>query len=496
MLTQGCPNAPVRGKKRLFLIAFVATILFYGVPLPKIPIAAWLFDEEFHEDMPEGTVISMPTPELEDGLTTGAACPTIISPDASTIAGAPPALDPADSAFDTPDGGPDGGKDAQQQVVLAEAPCIIEDMVSAGDTLSRLLDPYIGPGELQEFIQVSKPFLDITNLRIGKTYRITTINDRLQQFVYERDGRGLFIVERKDDEFVAGHIPIIYDVKTEALAGDIQSSLLGAMHKIGEKPEIALRLADMFASDVDFIRDIRKGDSFRVLVKKRYLHDKHVGYSDILAAEFTNQGNTHQGYFFTDSDGRSDYYDADGNSLRKSFLRSPLAFTRVTSGFNMRRKHPITGKIRPHPAIDYGAPTGTPVMAVCEGTVRFRGWGNGAGNYIKLDHPQGYESMYLHLSKFAKGLKKGRKVRQGEVIGYVGSTGMSTGPHLDFRMKRNGKWINPTKMVNIKGKQLAQKYMDAFKKTVQQHSAKMQSGFALQDDSATNYKVAQAQRLP
>ncbi len=476
----------IRGKKRLFLVACIATVLFYGVPLPQLPIASMFFDDNFYEPAPEGTVISMPTPDTAKPVDVAAVAPIRPGEKVGDIIGAcpPPPLPGEEEVEGAP----------APQVQLANAPCVFEEMVSAGDTLSRILDPYIIPGELNKFITASKDLFDVTNLRVGKTYRITTVDGRLHQFVYERDGRGLFIVERKGNDFVAGHIPIVYDVQTATVSGSIQSSLLGAMYKIGEKPEIALRLAEIFSCDVDFIRDIRKGDSFKVLVKKRFLEDDLVGYSDILAAEFTNRGHTYKGYLFTDSDGRSDYYDEEGNSLRKSFLKAPLAFSRVTSGFSMARKHPITGKVRPHPAIDYGAPTGTPVMAVCDGTVRFRGWGNGAGNYIKLVHPQGYESMYLHLSKFAKGLKRGKKVRQGEVIGYVGSTGMSTGPHLDFRMKRNGKWINPTKMVNIKGKRLAKKYLKQFQEAVESHSARMQGSLALA--APKRYSVAAAQRLP
>lgn len=438
----------MRGKKRLCLVACIAFVLFYGVPLPTIPLFA-LFEDPIHEPIEEGEVVTMPEPEdlgilLAPHLANqeGDACPP---GDALAQADSPIHPLPADPS----------------------APCVLEEMINPGDTLSILLNPHIGPGELEKFISACKGQFNVASLRVGKTYRITTVGGLLQQFVYEEDDKGLFIVERKGEgDFVAGRIPIVYDVKTQALAGEIRSSLFGAVERMGEKPEIALRLAEIFSCDVDFLRDIREGDSFRVLIKKRFLDSSLVGYSDMLAAEFVNNGKVFRGFLFHDEDGKPAYYDADGNSLRKSFLKAPLAFTRVTSGFSMARKHPVTGVVRPHPAVDYGAPKGTPVMAVADGVVAFNGWGNGAGNYITLKHQGGYESMYLHLSRFASGLKRGGRVRQGEVIGYVGSTGLSTGPHLDFRMKKDGKWINPTNLVNIKGGSLPSKYMKEFKKIV------------------------------
>ncbi|GAB7079502.1 M23 family metallopeptidase [Megalodesulfovibrio paquesii] len=492
----------MRGKKRLGLVACLAFVLFYGVPLPTISMFS-LFEDPIHEPFAEGEVVTLPEPEPPHG--------------AHLSLNDPQALQFGET--DEPAGGaacpaPPQGHEIEQQLgenttarlahsaqspADPNAPCIIEDMVNAGDTLSSLLDPYIVPGELEKFTSACKGQFNVASLRVGKTYRITTVAGSLQQFVYEEDDKGLLIVERKGDEFVAGHVPLVYDVKTEALVGEIRSSLFGAVERMGEKPEIAVRLAEIFSCDVDFLRDIREGDSFRVLIKKRFLDSALVGYSDVLAAQFVNSGKSFYGFLFHDETGKAEYYDAEGNSLKKSFLKAPLAFTRVTSGFSMARKHPVLGIVRPHPAVDYGAPKGTPVMAVADGVVDFNGWGNGAGNYIKLKHQSGYESMYLHLSRFANGLKKGARVRQGEVIGYVGATGIATGPHLDFRMKKDGNWINPTNLVNIKGGSLPAKYMKEFKKVVAAHldmlkdamSAQAPAGVATSQQAA-GYSVASA----
>ncbi len=495
MAGSGPVREPMRGKKRLGLVACLAFVLFYGVPLPTIPLFA-LFEDPIHEPLEEGEVVTMPEPEELGSLPVphlarqgggGGSCPP---PAILTQPQVPRGELPQDELVlaDPPE------PLLQQAPADPRAPCLIEDMVNPGDTLSILLNPYIGAGELEKFTSACKGLFNVASLRVGKTYRITTVGGLLQQFVYEEDDKGLLVVERKGDDFAAGRIPIVYDVKTEALAGEIRSSLFGAVERMGEKPEIALRLAEIFSCDVDFLRDIREGDSFRVLIKKRFLDSALAGYSDVLAAEFVNNGKTYRGFLFHDETGKATYYDAEGNSLRKSFLKAPLAFTRVTSGFSMARRHPVTGVVRPHPAVDYGAPKGTPVMAVADGVVAFNGWGNGAGNYVSLKHQSGYESMYLHLSRFASGLSRGGRVRQGEVIGYVGSTGLSTGPHLDFRMKKDGKWINPTNLVNIKGGSLPDKYMKEFKKVVAEQLGMLQDALAATGtkEKSGAYSVAEA----
>lgn len=248
--------------------------------------------------------------------------------------------------------------------------------------------------------------------------------------------------------------------------GVIGDNLFQAVADIGESPQLALRLAEMFGSEINFIRDLQEGDSFAVLLEKRYRDGEYKGYGRVLAARFTNKGKTYEAFLFRDGRNRPQHYNSKGENLHKTLLQAPLAFTRLTSRFTHSRRHPILGTRRPHLGVDYAAPTGTPVKAVGEGTVIRRGWAGGYGNQIIIRHTAGLESMYAHLSGYARGLKQGQRVRQGQVIGFVGSTGLSTGPHLDFRLRQNGKFINPVKAVNPRGKPVSSRSMRDFARTV------------------------------
>jgi murein DD-endopeptidase MepM/ murein hydrolase activator NlpD len=182
------------------------------------------------------------------------------------------------------------------------------------------------------------------------------------------------------------------------------------------------------------------------LVEKRYREGQPAGYGRILAAEFTNRGETFQAFLYQDGDRRADYFDAEGQSLRKAFLKAPLSFSRISSGFTMRRFHPITKTWKSHPAIDYAAPPGTPIKSVGDGIITKKGYTRGNGNYIKIRHNSSYETLYLHMKGFARGIAQGKRVAQGQTIGYVGSTGLATGPHLCFRMRKNGAPVNPQRV--------------------------------------------------
>jgi len=212
---------------------------------------------------------------------------------------------------------------------------------------------------------------------------------------------------------------------------------------VRESPQLVLRLVEVFSSDFDFTADTKPGDRFRLLVEKRYAGDSFVEYGRILVAQYVATARTLTGIGFDRPGRRFGYYDLAGRSLRKSFLKSPLEFTRVTSGFTYARPHPILGGVRPHLAIDYAAPVGTPVRAVAEATVLSAGWDGGNGLSVLLQHRSGYRTMYNHLSRLATGIRRGTRVGQRQVIGYVGMTGLATGPHLDFRVAKNGVWVNP-----------------------------------------------------
>ncbi|HXH83766.1 MAG TPA: M23 family metallopeptidase [Candidatus Tectomicrobia bacterium] len=243
------------------------------------------------------------------------------------------------------------------------------------------------------------------------------------------------------------------DVRIETVSGEVQRSLFEAVDALDESPQLVIDLVQIFESEFDFTADTRQGDRFRVLVEKRYAGDQFVDYGRILAAQYMSAGRVLTGVGFEPRNGRHGYYDLEARSLQKTFLRAPLDFTRITSGFTYRRPHPILGGVRPHLAIDYAAPVGTPVRAVADGVVVRSGWNGGNGIQVVLKHRAGYETMYNHLSRAA--VKAGARVRQRQVIGHVGSTGLSTGPHLDYRVSRNGRFVNPLSETFLPGEPLS-----------------------------------------
>src|SRR3984893_14764183 len=234
------------------------------------------------------------------------------------------------------------------------------------------------------------------------------------------------------------------DVETRvaAIAGEVRDSLFASVERLGETAGLTARLVSLFEWDFDFAADSLPGDRFRFLVEKRYVGDELLGYGDILVAQYASAGRpVLTSVAFEEAGGRADYFDASGRSGKKVFLRAPLDFTRVTSGFSHARHHPILGGLRPHLAVDYGAPVGTPVRAVADGVVTMAGWDGGFGLSLSLRHARGYETMYNHLSRLD--VKRGERVRQRQIIGRVGTTGLSTGPHLDYRLRKAGVFVNP-----------------------------------------------------
>ena len=232
------------------------------------------------------------------------------------------------------------------------------------------------------------------------------------------------------------------DVET-TISATINSSLYEAMRERGEGPQLVQQLVDVFQWDIDFF-ELQKGDSFSVVTSKHFSGNDLTGYGPVTAARFTHKGVTYEAFR-----GQLGYYARNGAPLRKQFLKAPLKFTRITSGFTQRRFHPVLKYFRPHHGVDYGAPIGTPVMTTADGVVVEARYSAGEGNFVRVRHSSRVETYYLHLSRFAKGLARGAKVKQGDVIGYVGMTGLATGPHLDYRVTEDGQWLNPLKLKSI-----------------------------------------------
>jgi murein DD-endopeptidase MepM/ murein hydrolase activator NlpD len=239
----------------------------------------------------------------------------------------------------------------------------------------------------------------------------------------------------------------VQEVET-MVAAQIDTSLYEALRMSGEGPQLVQQLVDVFQWDIDFFA-LQRGDSFSLVVRKRFGGNDLLGYGPIVAARFTHSGQIYEAYRQETPDGRAGYYARSGTPLRKQFLRAPLQFTRITSGFSKSRFHPILHAFRPHHGVDYGAPTGTPVMTTADGVVVESRYKGGEGNFVRVRHSSRIETSYLHLSRFAKGIRPGKKVMQGEVIGYVGATGLATGPHLDYRVSDNGTWLDPLKLKSI-----------------------------------------------
>lgn len=300
-----------------------------------------------------------------------------------------------------------------------------------------------------QIVESALPVYNLAKVRAGREYHLHftpdgefcdfryPVDDEHYLTVYHDVAQDCLIPVMKEYPFVT---------RVEPVSAVIDSSLYESIMDIGEKDWLAVDLADIFGSDIDFYTDIQKGDSFRVLVEKKYLDDQFVKYGTVLAASFSNRQKLITGFRFEDENGKAAYYSPDGESLKKSFLKSPLKFGyRITSRFSYARRHPILKIVRPHLGVDYAAPIGTPVQAVASGIVTVAGTNGASGKMVRIRHAKNYETMYLHLSKVA--VKVGDRVGQGDLIGRVGSTGLSTGPHLDFRIQRFGKPLNPTKVV-------------------------------------------------
>ncbi|MBN1959091.1 MAG: peptidoglycan DD-metalloendopeptidase family protein [Desulfuromonadales bacterium] len=336
-------------------------------------------------------------------------------------------------------------------------------LVPTGSSITALIGDYFSLQEIDSLNRQSKEVYPFTKICAGQPYRIVTIDNQFDSFIYEIDDEEQLIIRLDKDQPTLELQPIEYEVVVESVQGEIKTSLFEAIQEIGEKPELAYILADIFGWDINFILDLRVGDRFQALVQKRYRDGEPAGYGRVLAAEFINQGESFKALRFKDGDQKVSFYNEKGENLRKAFLKAPLSFTRISSGYTMRRLHPITKVWKAHPAIDYAAPIGTPVKTVGDGSITRKGYGEGNGHFLEVTHSNGYKTMYLHLKGFARGIAQGKRVHQGQIIGYVGSSGMSTGPHLDFRMTRHGKPVNPLKLKAPAAEAVSAEHMAEFK---------------------------------
>ncbi|APG28750.1 peptidase M23 [Syntrophotalea acetylenivorans] len=343
---------------------------------------------------------------------------------------------------------------------------LVRGAIQPGETITSLLGHIFTPQQIHNLNKQCKEVFPLSKLCAGQDYRLALRDGAFERFEYDIDNEEQLIILQNEEGFDISRTAIPYTVEQQLINGTITSSLFNAVLKSGESETLAINLADIFAWDIDFIRDIQNGDSFQVLVEKRFREGKQAGYGRILAATFANRGETFQAYLFKDGNQRAAYYDEQGKSLRKAFLKAPLSFSRISSGFSLRRFHPITKTWKSHPAIDYAAPTGTPIKAIGDGVISRIGRTKHNGNFIKLRHSNGMQSLYLHMNGFARKMRMGKRVAQGQTIGYVGMTGLATGPHLCFRMYKNGRPINPARLKSTPTAPVSKANMAAFKTAI------------------------------
>jgi len=341
--------------------------------------------------------------------------------------------------------------------------------IREGDSLARIFSEQgLKASELHKILKSGSIAKKLTRIYPGQTLKLRLSDDTgLEELVYEIDAMNSVQIRRQDDGYDAQLVVKVPERRSRHATATIESSLFGAAQKAGLPESIAAELASLFGWDIDFALDIRRGDQFTVVYEELYLDGDRIGTGDILAAEFVNRGKSYQAIRYADASGHVDYYTPEGRSMRKSFLRTPVAFSRISSRFSLGRKHPILNRIRAHKGVDYAAPRGTPVKSTGAGRIVWRGRKGGYGKAIVIQHGSKYSTLYGHLSRYRRGLKVGSRVQQGQVIGYVGSTGLATGPHLHYEFRVNGVHRNPLTVRLPAAAPLPARFRDDFRQVSQ-----------------------------
>ncbi|NUO81997.1 M23 family metallopeptidase [candidate division KSB1 bacterium] len=326
--------------------------------------------------------------------------------------------------------------------------------ISHGQTLAQILSSsVVQPSDIFPALEALKRVFDPRRLKPGQELKLMVDSSgTLHQLTYAASPELLIRVKRAETgDFLTDFDSLRIVPQVNFLAGEINSTLYEAVVATEESPELLLAYTDIFQWDVDFFIDTRKGDRFRILYEKLFVEKengdrKFVRYGKVLAATYEQADTSYFACFYEDSTGRSGYFDRNGNSFQKTFLKSPLNYRRISSFFSSGRRHPILKKVRAHTGVDFAAPQGTPVTATAEGTITKKEWEGGYGNCVIIAHTNHFTTLYGHLSKYAEGLQVGDRVKQGQVIGYVGSTGLATGSHLHYTMYLNSKPIDPLRI--------------------------------------------------
>jgi murein DD-endopeptidase MepM/ murein hydrolase activator NlpD len=354
---------------------------------------------------------------------------------------------------------------------------VVESVVKSGESFGNiLLENGVGYEVINKIATGFKDVFDVRWLRSGKPYSLfCEANDssRIARYmVYQSSAVDYYVFDLKSTGNVyKGQKEVT--TETKEVSGEINSSLYQSLIDKGASPDLTMRLADMYAWSIDFFR-IQKGDYFKVIYEEQFIDDTvSVGVGRILAADFNHSGESFYSFYFKKGDEYSDYFDENGKTLRKAFLKAPLQFSRISSRYSPKRFHPVLKRMKAHLGTDYAAPHGTPIMATATGEVIAAGYTGGNGNYVKIKHNATYTTQYLHMSKFATGMRKGKRVKQGDVIGYVGSTGLATGPHVCYRFWKNGKQVDPLREKLPQAEPVKAEYMAEYQEMMQELKVKL-----------------------
>ncbi len=348
-----------------------------------------------------------------------------------------------------------------------------ENRVRSGDFFSTILMRNgISAQDAYNLSDASDSIFDVASIRIGNTYRVWKNGSGAAEYLAYDIDRMKSVVFRCREPYSVWFVekPVLTETKYADVT--IRSSLWNDMIAAGAPPLLILSLSDIYAWTVDFF-GLQEGDRFRVVYDEKTCEGSVVAVDTVRYALFTSRGQDYPAVMFDQHDGGNIYWNEKGESMRKAFLKAPLHYSRISSGFSYARRHPITRRVQPHTGVDYAAPKGTPVVTIGDGVVTSAKYEGAGGNVVRIRHNSVYSTAYLHLSRYGSGIRAGKRVKQGDVIGYVGSTGRSTGPHLDFRVWKNGSPINPLKMQSPPAEPLKQENMEAFRAVLAQYERQM-----------------------
>jgi len=376
-------------------------------------------------------------------------------------------------------------------VVPEPALLVSEGRMGASGTLTSALGSHgVSPQTVSLIAREMAPHFNFRRARPEHRFQLaSTADGEVVEFRYFISDTSAYLMRRRGDGFEVSREEAVFDARRARMSGVVESSLYAAIVGQGEGSQLARDFAEVFAWDIDFQRSVQAGDHFEVLYERLFRtgadgSDHFVRTGRILAARYEGTVGAHTALYFEPEEGRGGYFRPDGSSVERQFLMAPLRHARISSAFNPARRHPILKVVRPHFGIDYAAPHGSPVWAVADGVVIHRSRSGGFGNLVKIRHSNGYVSYYGHLSRYAKGLRVGTRVEQKQVIAYVGSTGLSTGPHVCFRIARDGRYVNPARLRTPAGDPVAPHQLPAFQETTAALLTELDGGSRLASESA------------